>query len=1300
VTVSRLIPLQARRLTNGSVLFGIVVMLVLIGAASYWAAVGGHSDLLASSKAAEVDVARELRNAALAHATSVAAEGNCTADTTVTNAALGKHAYSFTLSAAAPATTQVFSPVHDSYIGEKKSDASNGAHPDLHSKLKDGDDAHGLMRFDTSSLTPGATVQSATLHLYIHEEDPFWPVAIHENTERFDEVDVTWDSYSDAYHPNQIAAIPPSADKDHRIRVPITALVQRWVNNPISNNGLRFVATQEDRESKISAKEYADAANRPYLEVSLANSANKQAQAVVSGTLSDGRSLNARTHTLPLTQSPQTLSLRPGSDSEDAWYDDDNHDTDVLIVSATQEYSALRFEIAQIPRGATITNALLELHPQSVSQEGSIRAQLFTAIWDESIINKDFARFLDGWARDWGEVDNALFHEASTDGTQNPVTIDVKEGVQRWVNGAANYGFRLATSDADVSFASSDHANQALRPGLVVEYTCPCGQSCEPGSGNNRELLFIVDSVLAMSAQNRLRYQTFTAWGYIVTPVADGIFAFNPSGSLSGKDVVFVSNSTNASNLAGLANATVGIVSENPFLADELGLAQNVQNRSSSTLTIDVINESVTAAFPLGDIEVSQHSIATITYDNPASGALGLASIGGRPTLLTLANGALDASGNAATSNRLGLPFGANVDWSQLSSDALLLIRESLQWADSGSSVVAFCNANFAPNAVERSIATGGFSLQDVTWVPQGAELNGTLAPADGAWVVVDAAAQTFRMLDGDGNLLTTLAAPTSFPKAIAYIESGTNKSNWAYVGLSTDQLVIMDTAGAAVDKYDTTLDGLLTPSGIAYIGVTPAGTYDDQLAVVDEFSSRIGFYDQDGNVQQIVTLSETEAPQGIEHLPGSDKLLITYPSSRTIIDFAGNLIRSYNAGQPALAQGTSIHGETCQHVLADETTLSLKFLETARAPIAQWRFDEATGTSSFDDISSREARLDAVTWALTGVSGSAVSFNGATSEARVAEDPLFARDRELSITGWIYPQSLTGRQGILSNDPFYELSLEGDELVFTSTGSGAQTIQTTGAAIGLNEWTNIGATVDAAGEVELYVNGARIGGDTLAASSPLSSNDLLIGADQSGNRFRGVIDEISIYHNSLSLSELVADYDSSAPPGNASPFCVAARDDFETQDWSGSTGNLNWLSNWLEVNETTDPGSGDIRVETPFSSVARLRDNDGGGEGIERAINLAGNTSATLRFDYWRGSLESNDFVIVEFSRDDGASWNELQRIFGPGSDSLTGSGIESTLTLPPPLTNESKIRFLTWSGMGPNDRVYLDNVSITACP
>ena len=67
--------------------------------------------------------------------------------------------------------------------------------------------------------------------------------------------------------------------------------------------------------------------------------------------------------------------------------------------------------------------------------------------------------------------------------------------------------------------------------------------------------------------------------------------------------------------------------------------------------------------------------------------------------------------------------------------------------------------------------------------------------------------------------------------------------------------------------------------------------------------------------------------------------------------------------------------------------------------------------------------------------------------------------------------------------------------------------------------------------------------------------------------------------------------------------------DDFQSGGYGGSVGSRFWGPDWQEINESDGPSSGDERiVNVDVSLRLRVRDNDGGGEGVSRAVNPACN--------------------------------------------------------------------------------------------
>ena len=154
-------------------------------------------------------------------------------------------------------------------------------------------------------------------------------------------------------------------------------------------------------------------------------------------------------------------------------------------------------------------------------------------------------------------------------------------------------------------------------------------------------------------------------------------------------------------------------------------------------------------------------------------------------------------------------------------------------------------------------------------------------------------------------------------------------------------------------------------------------------------------------------------------------------------------------------------------------------------------------------------------------------------------------------------------------------------------------------------------------------------------------------------------------------------------------------RDEFNARSYTNNNGTLSWVTDWLEISESDGPTSGDEQVRNDESNYQlQVKDNDSGGEGVEREADLSGYTSATWSFDYRRQSLDnSNDYVTAEVSDNGGSSWTEIDRFEGSGTDSNYQS---VSYDISAYIAGNTRIRFLSSSGLGGNDKLFFDNVEI----
>jgi hypothetical protein len=96
----------------------------------------------------------------------------------------------------------------------------------------------------------------------------------------------------------------------------------------------------------------------------------------------------------------------------------------------------------------------------------------------------------------------------------------------------------------------------------------------------------------------------------------------------------------------------------------------------------------------------------------------------------------------------------------------------------------------------------------------------------------------------------------------------------------------------------------------------------------------------------------------------------------------------------------------------------------------------------------------------------------------------------------------------------------------------------------------------------------------------------------------------------------------------------------------------------------------------------------------IWRQADLSMAITATLQFSFLRSSLDDAlDYVAVEISNTGGASWVEMARFYGPANDISLQPAL---FDISGYLANNTRIRFISSSTLGFDERVYFDNVQI----
>lgn len=197
---------------------------------------------------------------------------------------------------------------------------------------------------------------------------------------------------------------------------------------------------------------------------------------------------------------------------------------------------------------------------------------------------------------------------------------------------------------------------------------------------------------------------------------------------------------------------------------------------------------------------------------------------------------------------------------------------------------------------------------------------------------------------------------------------------------------------------------------------------------------------------------------------------------------------------------------------------------------VAYYEFDENTGGFSVDSTGkSGIATIMGAAWA-PGKTGSALYFDGLTAGVEVGHSGSINLSTAVTVTAWIKPDNIDAYDRIISkshtdNSPpytMYGIHFDNAGHLWMEAGSGGvQHLATGSTVISTGTWTHIACTFDGA-VMKVFVNGVPDGQADLTGTIDTNTMPLTIGkSGYSSNYFTGIIDEVRIYGEALSDTEI-----------------------------------------------------------------------------------------------------------------------------------------------------------------------------------
>ena len=235
-----------------------------------------------------------------------------------------------------------------------------------------------------------------------------------------------------------------------------------------------------------------------------------------------------------------------------------------------------------------------------------------------------------------------------------------------------------------------------------------------------------------------------------------------------------------------------------------------------------------------------------------------------------------------------------------------------------------------------------------------------------------------------------------------------------------------------------------------------------------------------------------------------------------------------------------------------DVTIVVRKAAPVVESPAAWWKFNEAAGDATTETLSAASNTIagNKTLWT-AGISGAALIFDGYTSQVTHPKSQAPAVNDGFTLETWIavkaYPWNWCPivHQSRWENAGYYlGIDARGHLGLMASIAGRWETL-TSGGAIGRNKWRHVVGTFDKnAGRMTIYIDGAEAGsrsvsgGSVTMADEPvkigkgvnMSPTDYIRISTAASYSFDGIIDEVKIYAQPLSSSQIADAYNANKP--------------------------------------------------------------------------------------------------------------------------------------------------------------------------
>jgi len=210
--------------------------------------------------------------------------------------------------------------------------------------------------------------------------------------------------------------------------------------------------------------------------------------------------------------------------------------------------------------------------------------------------------------------------------------------------------------------------------------------------------------------------------------------------------------------------------------------------------------------------------------------------------------------------------------------------------------------------------------------------------------------------------------------------------------------------------------------------------------------------------------------------------------------------------------------------------------------PVGYWRLGEPGGTTANDSAGSNTGTfvnaplLDTASLLSGDAANRSVRFDGTNDYVTIPHSTALNPSAQVSVEAWIKPEALPAAgafSAIAAKRESYALQLNGPRLEFTIMQNGTRRrLQAPVGAVAVGQTYHVVGTYDGS-TTRLYLNGVQVATGALTGAIGPATNSFNIASWSTNEFFRGTVDEVAVYNNTISAARIAAHYaaGTNAPP-------------------------------------------------------------------------------------------------------------------------------------------------------------------------